>query len=271
MSARGLAVIGAALAALQGRAGADALAELELAQQALYARVASSVVYLANGKSIGSGFFVQPGLILTSRHVIEGAATLDVTLSDGRKLAGTVVERAGGEIDLALIRVPATNVAPLELSLQSPKVGAWIASVGHGVDSPWTFTTGMVSNVYMNRQGWPALQTQIPLNPGSSGGPIVDRHGKVVGIVAKGITSANSVNFAIGAQVATRELRSLSSLAPRLVILAPPGTPVFVDGQLAGAGPEVATEPGAHKVSAVVRGKLVERTTAPADRALDLR
>jgi S1-C subfamily serine protease len=251
----------AALLVAARPAAADPLVDLEAAQQAVYDRVAPSVVYLTAQDGIGSGFFVGRGLILTNRHVVGDAPTIDVTLHDGRKLTGTVVERAAGDIDLALVRVPAMDVEPLELWLPGPRVGAWIASVGHGVDSPWTFTTGMVSNVYKNRAGWPVLQTQIPLNPGSSGSPIVDRRGKVVGIVAKGMADANSVNFAIGARVAAHELHGLAAVATRVVIRAPAGTPVFVDGQLAGKGPELALElePGPHRVTAIVAGALRER------------
>lgn len=259
------------LCALAAPTAADPLGEVEAAQQAIYMRVSPAVAYLSSDRGIGSGFFVQRGVLLTAGHVVGTAPTIAVTLSNGKKLTGTVIERASGDIDLALVRVPATDLTPLELSLAPPRVGTWIASVGHGADSPWTFTTGMVSNVYTNRQGDPVLQTQIPLNPGNSGGPIVDRTGKVVAIVAKGVIAANNVNFAIGAQVAARQLRGLASLGARLVIRAPPGTAVFIDGQLAGSGPELAVDPGAHKVTAVVRGKLVERTVAPTDRELDLR
>jgi S1-C subfamily serine protease len=268
------AILAAALLAAVPLAASDPLADLEAAQQALHDRVVPSVVYLTSDGGIGSGFFAARGLIITNRHVVGTAQTVGVVLHDGRKLTGTVVERAAGDIDLALVRVSAGDVEPLELSLPSPRVGAWIASVGHGVDSPWTFTTGMVSNVYKNQAGWPVLQTQIPLNPGSSGSPIVDRRGKVVGIVAKGMTDANSVNFAIGARVAAHELHGLPAVAAGLVIRAPTGTAVFVDGQLAGKGPEltVELEPGSHKVSAIVAGTLRERVVeCPGGEAVDLR
>jgi S1-C subfamily serine protease len=266
-------MLAAALAAWRP-AAADPLAELEAAQQALYAHVAPAVVYLSSDGGIGSGFFVAPGLILTNRHVADGTHPVEVVLRDGRKLVGDVVERAAGDIDLALVRVAANDIAPLALALPSPRIGAWIASVGHGVDSPWTFTSGMISNVYRNRGGLPVLQTQIPLNPGSSGSPIVDRLGHVVGIVTKGVADANNVNFAIGAQVAVRGLRGLASGRAGAVIRAPAGTPVFVDGQLAGKGPEFTVElaPGSHKVSAIVSGTLHERAiTCPCGAPIDLR
>lgn len=264
----------AALLAVPRPAAADPLAEFEAAQLALYDRIAPSVVYLTTASGIGSGFFVEHGLILTNRHVVGSASTIDVVLHDGRKLTGTVVERAGGDIDLALVRVSARDVAPLELSLPNPRIGAWIASVGHGADSPWTFTTGMVSNVYKNRAGWSVLQTQIPLNPGSSGSPIVDRRGRVVGIVVKGLVEANAINFAISSRVASHELHNLPRAASGVVIRAPRDTAVFVDGQLAGKGPELTLdlEPGSHKVTAIVSGALRERTVqCPSQDPVDLR
>jgi serine protease Do len=259
-----------ALALAGSPAAADPLGDLEAAQIQLYQRTRAAVVYIEQGGTIGSGFFVERGLILTNRHVVGAEARVQVRLRDGRVLEGAVVERASGDIDLALVEVPVRDVEPLELSLASPAIGAWIASIGHGVDSPWTFTTGMVSNVYRNPAGLPVLQTQVPLNPGNSGGPIFDRHGKVVAIVTKGMQAANSVNFAIGAEVATRALRRLARVAAPLVIRAPAGVAVFVDGQLAGTGPEVRVAPGVHAIGAVIGGALIERRTAPGDRELAL-
>jgi hypothetical protein len=96
----------------------------------------------------------------------------------------------------------------------------------------------------------------------------------VVGIVVKGVADANSVNFAIGTRVATHELHGLPGAGPGLVIRAPAGTPVFVDGQLVGKGPELTLElePGSHRVSAIVSGTLHERTVqSPGPAVIDLR
>lgn len=263
------AILGAA-----SSAGADVLEELEARQKAVFARVAPSVVYIEVKEGIGSGFFVAEGLVLTNSHVVGKARAVKVLLRDGREVKGRVVERAGGDVDLALVEVPVRDIKPLPLSPGALAVGQWVASVGHGVNSPWTFTTGMVSNIYNVGENRPVFQTQIPLNPGSSGGPIVDRQGRVVGIATAGITDANTVNFAIRAAVALARLPRLSRHCACLVIEAPAGVPVLVDGRLAGKGPRLYVEVarGAHTVEAVVGRELRKRSVRyPDTRSVDLR
>lgn len=146
---------------------------------------------------MGSGFFVEPRLILTNAHVVKGREKVDVVLHDGRRVEGMVVERAVDDVDLALIEI-ATEGKPLELDAKGElQVGTWVASVGHGMGGVWSYTTGMISNIYPNGAERPVFQTQIPLNPGASGGPIFDRRGMVLGIVMSGIEDSNSINFAI--------------------------------------------------------------------------
>jgi S1-C subfamily serine protease len=148
-----------------------------------------------------------------------------------------------------------------------------VASIGHGLGGIWTFTTGMVSNIYPDRGERPVFQTQIPLNPGNSGGPVLDRRGRVVGVVTAGIRDSNSINFAIRSDVAVRKLAKLQASCECLVILAPPDVPVFVDGELAGKRPRVAVpaDARAYEVFAVVAGQMRKRiATFPKGREVDL-
>lgn len=234
----------------------DPLAQLEAAQQRIFVEVAPSVVYLTTKEGLGSGFIVsRDGLVLTNHHVVGKQTTVEVVMHDGRRLTGTVVERAK-TADLALVQLPLAQTRPVPLGDgDGVRVGAWAAAVGHGRGGIWTFNTGMVSNIYPVESGRPIFQTQIPLNQGSSGGPIVDRRGRVIGVVTAGIVDAQAINFGIKIDVALRELKLLSARCDCLVITAPSGVPVFVDGVLRGAGPRVIApiEPGRHEVSAVVR------------------
>ena len=239
----------------------EAVAALEAFQRALFEATAPAVVFIAADGGLGSGFIVKDdGLILTNAHVVGRAATVEVILHDGRKLAGLVIERAEN-LDLALVRVGATGLPTLRLASGEPvSVGAWVAAVGHGEGGAWTFTTGMVSNIYPKGAARPVFQTQIPLNPGSSGGPVLNSAGKVVGIVTAGMSSAQAINFAIPSDVALRSLRGLEPVCSCLIIQAPAGVPIYVDGQSVGAGPRV-VEPvadGEHKVFAVIGGRKVE-------------
>ncbi len=252
----------------------DPVAAMEAMQQALFDRVAPSVVFISNGQSFGSGVVVaEDGLLLTNRHVVGEGDALQVVLQDGTRLDGLVQARHD-ELDLALVRVGAVGLPVLPWAdPRSLRVGSWVASVGHGSGGIWTFTTGMVSNIYPSGAERPVFQTQIPLNPGSSGGPVVDREGEVVGIVVAGMESSNSINFAIQGGVVLRAFDELASLCDCLVVRTRAGLPVFVDGAMVGKGPQVlvSVDDGRHTVFAVVDGAKVERTvTWPDERTVEL-
>jgi hypothetical protein len=140
-------------------------------------------------------------------------------------------------------------------------VGSWVASVGHGRGGIWTFNVGIVSNIYPSGAARPVLQTQIPLNPGSSGGPVLDRDGRVVGVVTAGLSESNSINFAIKADVCQQALPELSMVAATLLIRAPAQVAVFVDGRHVGVGPEVLVPFAGERIEvmAVIGGRMVKR------------
>jgi serine protease Do len=240
-----------------------AIAAVEREQQALFDAAAPSVVFLRRGESFGSGFFVsEDGLVLTNAHVVGDAQAVEVVLIDGRRFSGRVIQRADQRIDLALVKVPVTGVRPLALdALSEVRVGSFAASVGHGEGAIWTFNSGMITNIYPVGAEHPVLQTQIPLNPGNSGGPLLNRHGRVIGIVTAGIRESNSINFAIRADVAARSIDALAELAGYLVVQAPAGSQVFLDGALVGRGPRVAApcSNGSHEVMVVAGGEMKQR------------
>ena len=250
-----------------------ALSEAEQFQQALFERVASSVVFISNGRGFGSGFFVDNnGLVLTNAHVVGRGDKVTVVLRDGRRFEAPVVRRAANDVDLALVRVPVTGTVALSLSsVDRVRVGSWAASIGHGEGGIWTFNTGIVSNIYPSGAERPVIQTQIPLNPGASGGPVLDLQGRVIGVVTAGIERAQAINFAIKADYALQHFPELAG--SNLVISAPAGVPVFVDGVHVGVGPslQVPVQAGVHDVMAVIRGHMVkQRVEFPATRAVTL-
>jgi len=247
-------------------AGDDPLAAEDAYRQKLFERIAPSVVFISNGQGFGSGFIVdKEGVILTNAHVVGKAQTVAIVLHDGRRAEGTVTERGADNTDLALVKIPLKNLPTLALGNSDDlRVGAWAGSVGHGRGAIWTFNTGIISNIYPSGHERPVFQTQIPLNPGSSGGPIFNRRGVVVGVVTAGITDSNSINFGIQIDVAYRTLNGLSKLCDCLVVEAPKGVPIFIDGKMAGKGPRVAVkvEKGVHEVFAVINGKMQKQKLA---------
>jgi serine protease Do len=256
---------------------ADPLAEVEKQQQELFNRIAPAVVFISNADSFGSGFFVSAeGLILTNAHVVRDAKAVQVVLHDGRRVPGEVVERAGDDVDLALVQVKLQETPKLELAgIASVSVGSWVGAVGHGHGAIWTFNAGMISNIYPSGHERPVFQTQIPLNPGNSGGPIFDRRGRVIGVVTAGLKDASAINFGITVDVARRVLSRLASSCDCLTVSAPKGLPVFVNGTMVGTGPKVvvpATANTSYEVFTVIAGQMKKtKVTFPAEREVTLK
>lgn len=262
-----------ALAALPVRA--EVLAGLEGEQAALYEAVAPGVAVLTAGRAVGAGFAVAPGLLLTAAHVVEGAAHLDVQLRDGRLVRGEVVERAAGGLDLALVRVP---VAPPVLALAPAaglRPGHVVATVGHPDGNRFTLATGLVAQEAGDGSDPSLVRLQLPLRQGASGGPVVDRAGRVVGVVALG--AAGTVAFAVRIEAARAALRGLAGVA----VAASPGpaaaAPIAFAVPLSASAPADASAgavpgaPGEDGPSAVTPPELVsgppDRRPAPARRA----
>ncbi len=135
---------------------------------------------------VGSGFIVSPdGMILTNQHVVDNAKTVTVRLTDGREFKAKVVG-TDKRSDVAVIKIAATNLPTVKLGDSSKvKVGSWVVAIGspYGFDN--TVTAGIVSAKArsLGEESYvPFLQTDVPLNPGSSGGPLFDLNGDVVGI-----------------------------------------------------------------------------------------
>ncbi|MGH1344943.1 MAG: S1C family serine protease [Nannocystales bacterium] len=236
---------------------------LERETTGLFDRVAPSVVLVETRDGFGSGFFVSPlGHIVTNRHVVGHASEVKVRLQDGRRMVGKVLARGSGGVDVALIKVSAKNTPALAFSsTRSVRIGTWAGSVGHGRGGVWTLTTGLISNAHGARDRG-VLQTQIPLNPGSSGGPVFDRHGRVVGIVVSGMVDSDAINFAITPETALAALSKLRPLTNCLTIKAPVGASVFVRGARVGTGPvvTVVAEPGDYRVEVDGAGGRKQRT-----------
>jgi serine protease Do len=144
------------------------------------------------------------GLLVTNHHVVEGAGSLTVRLADGRDLPGTVL---GGDAvtDLALVRVDAGDLpaAPWGDS-ETLRVGQIVLAVGNALALPGgpTVSLGVVSALRRPLPGSDfifegLLQTDAAVNPGNSGGPLVDLSGKVVGINTAVAPFAQGVGFAI--------------------------------------------------------------------------
>jgi S1-C subfamily serine protease len=158
----------------------------------------------------GSGFFITPdGYLLTNFHVVHDAAALHVTFEDGSALPATVVG-SDAHTDLALVRAGASVTLPhLQLGPSSGlRAGQVAIAIGNPLGLGHTVTAGVISAVGRSlrapsgRQIDNVIQTDASLNPGNSGGPLLDTQARVIGVNTAIVAGAQSVCFAVPSDTA---------------------------------------------------------------------
>ena len=170
-----------------------------------------AVVMITTDKATGSGFVVShlknETLILTNSHVLKGATKIIVEWNDGNKDNATIVLDGKGKTtltDLALLKVDGKEGTVLPLKNSPAVIGGDVLAIGAPQGLRYTLTKGIVSSI---RDQGRIIQTDAAINPGSSGGPLINDLGCVVGVnTLAGRNDAINMNFAISSQVALRFL-----------------------------------------------------------------
>jgi tetratricopeptide (TPR) repeat protein len=149
--------------------------------------------------SRGSGFFVEADRIVTNRHVLEGAYRAEVHSSSGATfpVKGVLAVDAEGDIALLKIDAPAPPIRALPLDKTSPQEGESVVVIGNPLGLEGSVTNGIVSAVRDIPTFGRIIQITAPISSGSSGSPVVNMQGQVIGIATLQITGGQSVNFAI--------------------------------------------------------------------------
>lgn len=172
-----------------------------------------------NTLSRGSGFFIAADRVITNRHVIEKAVRVEVHLLDGKKFTAKGVLAIDGEGDLALLAVdvPRTSAVPLAIVRSVPQEGESVVVVGNPYGLEGSVSNGIVSAVREISGYGRIIQITAPISPGSSGSPVVNMAGQVIGVATLQAAEGQSLNFAVPAERILRlkagEVQTFAALA----------------------------------------------------------
>jgi S1-C subfamily serine protease len=166
----------------------------------------------------GSGFvFSSDGLILTNAHVIESSDRLNISLLDGNEFSGETIGM-DKDTDIAIIKIFGIGYTPVKLGVSgSLKIGQLVIAIGNPLGFQHSVSVGVLSGVgrTMRTIGGQLvddiLQSDAAMNPGNSGGPMIDTNGEAIGINTAIIPSAQGLSFSIGIDSAKEIARYLIS------------------------------------------------------------
>jgi len=229
-------------------------------------KVGPAVTGVAKGRGGGSGVLFTPdGYLLTNAHVVQGRGRVSVSLPDGSTHPAEVIG-ADPATDLAVVHIDGTHLPSAELGVSSTlRVGQLVVAIGNPLGFSFTVSAGVVSALGRTLRAQDGrlmdaiIQTDVAMNPGNSGGPLVDSRGRVVGINTAVIMGAQGIGFAVPVDTARwvlGELMQHGRVRRGLLGLAAQTRPI--DRRLARA--HGLTQKTGIEVMEIVRGK-------PADRA----
>ena len=172
------------------------------------------------GVSQGTGFIISAdGYMLTNHHVVDGADTVRIRMADRREFVAKVVG-SDEQSDVALLKIDGSGLPTLRIGdSRTLKSGQWVVAIGSPFGLDHSVTAGIVSavgraNPYADQRYVPFIQTDVAINRGNSGGPLIDTRGQVVGINSQIFSNSGGymgVSFAIPIDVAMNAVQQLKA------------------------------------------------------------
>lgn len=166
-----------------------------------YQRIDRNVVciqsVMANGSTLmGTGFFISNEVLATVSHQVQGSKKVTLHLKDGHIAPGHVLAQHKGW-DVALLKAPTTQMTGLPLATEETLLGQDVFTIGCPLGLDHSLSRGVVSNPKRMLDGKLLLQTDLTVNNGNSGGPLLNNEGNVVGVIMGSWSEGTGVNFAV--------------------------------------------------------------------------
>jgi len=158
-----------------------------------------AVVVIETERGLGSGFVVRSNVVLvTNQHVVAGASQICVTFSSGEKYQKAYVLAEDEGRDLAILRIEGSDLPFLSLaSVADLSIGQQVLLIGAPEGLSQTVSAGLVSAIRLLESGTKVIQTTAPASPGNSGGPLLTREGRVIGVLTFQFSEGQNLNFAV--------------------------------------------------------------------------
>jgi S1-C subfamily serine protease len=167
-------------------------------------RATPSVVTVRTDRALGTGFAIREGgLVATNFHVVQGARRVTVQTADEREFAEVRVVGFDARRDLVVLRVAGLALAPLRLAARDPDIGEHVIAIGNPVGLERSVSDGVVSALRHIGMAHDLIQISAPISHGSSGGPVLDDRGRVLGVATAMRTGGQNLNFATPASYLT--------------------------------------------------------------------
>jgi len=169
-----------------------------LSTEEIAARSMPSVVTVHTGRGWGTGFVATTdGFIVTNYHVIEGQSDITVELANGYREQISEIAAYSEHFDLAILRVSGVDVALPIGQGHLAEIGESVLAIGHPLGYTSSVATGVLSGYRKNDENLMQIQTTVPMSAGASGAPLMDKHGRVIGIMQAAILEGQLLTFAI--------------------------------------------------------------------------